>query len=121
MLRRTVIAVAILATTGTSAQAATTLISGALGTTGGELTCHVVNAGKKTVDLITVAIVPATQPDNPNVSTCPNVGPGSTCVVTIGFGSAADRYCKVTISKGSKKDFRATFCDVTSGNCAELR
>ena len=32
MLRRTVIAVAILVTTGTSAQAAVTLISGALGT-----------------------------------------------------------------------------------------
>ena len=121
MLRTTAIAVAMLVTTGTSAHAAVTLISGALGATGGAVTCHVVNAGKKTVDVITVAIVPATQPANANSVNCEQVAPDTACPVTIGLGSPGDYYCKATIGKGNKKDFRATFCDVTSGNCSELR
>jgi hypothetical protein len=122
MLRTTAITVALLVTTGTSANAAAiTLISGALGATGGEVTCHVVNAGKKTVDLITVAIVPITQPANASSVNCQQVAPNTACPVTIGLGSPGDYYCKATIAKGNKKDFRATFCDLTSGNCSELR
>jgi hypothetical protein len=41
--------------------------------------------------------------------------------VVILVGSAGSYFCKVTISKGSKKDFRAVFCDVTSGSCSEAR
>ena len=85
------------------------------------MTCHVVNAGKKTVDQITVAVLPLTQPDQGSSVNCNSIYPGFACPVTFGLGSPGDYYCKVTVGKGNKKDLRATFCDVTNGNCSELR
>lgn len=115
-------AMIMLVTGATSVQAAPlTLISGGLEVTNA-VTCHVINASKKTVELITVALVPVTQPDNVVASVfCPQVEPGMGCPATMGVGGAGSYYCKVTISKGSKKDFRAMFCDVASGSCSEAR
>jgi hypothetical protein len=117
----TAAAMVIVVTGTTSVHAAPViLVSGGLTVTDA-MTCHVVNTGKNTVELITVAVVPLTQPENATSSTCEQVVPGGGCPTGTGGGAGGDYYCKVTISKGSKKDFRAVFCDVTSGSCSEAR
>ncbi|HEY2387413.1 MAG TPA: hypothetical protein VGK30_10660 [Candidatus Binatia bacterium] len=121
MLRSAVAALTALVATAGSAHAATVMVSGALSSAGGTVTCEVVNAGKKTVGTVTVAIVPATQPANASSVNCQPVLPDTACPATFGLGAAGDYYCKVTIDKGNKKDFRATFCDVASGTCSEVR
>ena len=121
-LRTTAAAVILLIAGATSVHAGpVTLLSAGLDSEGGAMTCHVMNGGKKTVESISVVIAPVTQPDNGSSSTCEQVAAGAGCPVTLGVGSAGSYFCKVTISKGSKKDFRASFCDVASGNCSEAR
>jgi len=109
----------LVAAAGSAHAASPILVSGALSSADGATTCHVVNAGKKVVESITVEVVPATQPANASSVNCQQVEPGTACPASIGAGSAGDYYCKVTITKGNKKDFRATFC-VASGACSEL-
>jgi len=122
MSLRTSITIAMIIGTATSTAAAPlTLLSAGLNSAGGDMTCHVMNGGKKTVDQITVAIAPVTQPDNGSSLNCQQVAAGAGCPATIGVGNPGSYFCKVTISKGSKKDFRAVFCDITSGSCSEAR
>lgn len=121
MIRTLFIATAMVLVTRASVEAGgATLVSSALDNSGGAVTCHVVNVNKKSVALISVEIVPATG-GTPSSANCVDVAPGTACPVTIGLGSPGTYYCRVTTNGGNKKNFRADFCDVTTGNCSELR
>ena len=121
MLRSFAFAMTMLLVAGSSADAALTLVSGAL-TSGAadSVTCHVVNVGKKPLKDVTVAFVPVTQPENATDSSCATVEVNQGCPITFGLGEG-DYYCRVTIGSGAKKGIRATFCNSTTGACSEVR
>jgi hypothetical protein len=100
------------------AEAAATLTSGSLSFEAGvDGSCDIVNVSRRDLEIQ----VGAFSADGSGfLASCPPVHAGATCTAVFA-GPADHKYCKVVVSGGGKSSVRATWCNVSSGNCSELR
>ncbi len=106
---------------GSSRVEAATLLSGPLtGDAGHLVACHAVNASNRVLDQVVVEIF-TFNGTGEGINTCSDVDPGFVCPRTLTLSLGNQHYCQVTVTGGGKKKLRSTFCNVTTGNCSEVR
>lgn len=124
MYARTLLAsVGFLVLVSTPAAAGTILASAAIPVSlDDDYKCTVVNAGTKELAAVTVVVSKAGAGFGSGVTDeCMAVAGAAECTAATSAGSDGDRFCSVTLVGGSAKVVRGRFCNLSTGECADLR